>query len=207
MAISWFSKFSFASPEADFWRWFQKNEVRLFAVDVRSATMFDELGAELGKVSSDLTFEFGPVMPDGKRQFVVSAGGIKKSFPAVEKLVAAAPQLPRWTIIKFRPRRSTLHNIEYGGVEVKVENVRFLLAKDGEKIGVLLLIKGYQKERHSLYGNIGYLYLDEALGEYTVETKLGVIDFQGFDSKYYAQSQPLEKLAAQVDEYFGVRRQ
>ena len=202
MALSWFSGLAAGSPATNFWRWFEKNQAKLYVVDVRSATMFDELSAQLEKVDPALTFEFGPVMPDGKREFVVSAGGIKKAFPAVEDLVRVAPSLPRWQVIKFRPRRTRLHNIEYAEIQVKVEDVRYLLAKDGEKVGVLLLMKGYQKEQHSTYGNIAYLYLDEALGEYTVETQVGFVEIQSFASKHYRDSLPLDNLADQVDDYF-----
>lgn len=205
MAISLFSAFAKATPESDFWKWFGKNESRLYENERNREAIFDELSAQMAKVNPDLTFEFGPVMPNGKRDFVVSAGGIKTAFPAVEALVSKAPSLRRWQIIKFRPRRSTLNDLEYGGLHVRVDDVRYLLAKDGEKVGIVLFMKGYDKERHSTFGNIGYLFLDEALGEYAVETQVGFIEFQGYDSKYFPKSSPLAELPAHFDEFMAGR--
>lgn len=203
MAISLFSAFAKATPETDFWKWFEKNESRLYAIEHDREAIFDELSAKLTKVNSDLTFEFGPEMPNGKRDFVVSAGGIKTAFPAVEALVNKAPKLGRWNVIKFRPRRNTLNDLEYDGLHVSLDEVRYLLAKDGEKAGIVLFIKGYSKDRHSTFGNIGYLFLDEALGEYVVETQIGFIEFQGYEAKYFKQSLPLTELPAHFDEYMA----
>lgn len=203
MVISLFSSFVKASPESDFWKWFQKNEDRLYSNEQNQEVIFNELDVQLSKVNSDLTFEFGPILPNGKRDFVVSAGGIKTAFPAVEALVNNAPNLNRWEIIKFRPRRATLHNLQYGGIEVNVEDVRYLLAKDGEKVGIVLFIKGYDKEKELVFGNIGYLFLDEAIGEYAVETNVGFIEFHGYESKYFQNSLPLTELPAHFDEYLS----
>src|SRR5258705_9521609 len=93
-----------ASTEGFFWKWFIKNERRLFEFDTAQEKIFGELSKELKKVHGDLTFEFGPVQ-DGKREFVLSAGGIKSAFPSVESLYAKAPPLPRWVWVKYRPRR------------------------------------------------------------------------------------------------------
>lgn len=203
MAISLFSAFTQATPESDFWKWFEKNESRLYANERDRETLFNELDAQLTKVNPDLMFEFGPVMPNGKRDFVVSAGGIKKAFPSVEALVSKAPSLGRWHVIKFRPRRNTLNDLKYDGLHVGVDEVRYLLAKDGEKAGIVLFINGYSKERHSVFGNIGYLFLDEALGEYAVETQVGFIEFQDYESKYLPKSSPLTELPSHFDEYMA----
>ena len=83
-----------AGDEAAFWKWFASNEARLFSFERDQEAIFDELGAEMHRVNSDLTFEFGPVQ-NGKREFVISAGGIKSAFPAVKALYRSAPELKR----------------------------------------------------------------------------------------------------------------
>jgi hypothetical protein len=80
-----------ASPESDFWRWFQKNENALFDFERDQERTFDRLAAEMQKVDPSLTFEFGP-KDDGRREFVISADGIVEAFPKVESLYAAAPK-------------------------------------------------------------------------------------------------------------------
>jgi hypothetical protein len=63
--------------------------------------IFDGLAIELQKVDPNLAFEFGP--NDPKREFVISAAGIRSAFPAFVSLAAAAPTLEKWKVIAFRP--------------------------------------------------------------------------------------------------------
>src|ERR1700730_13494318 len=74
------------TPHAYFWKWFVKHEPELFEFDAtREAereAIFSEIAIELHKVDPDLTFEIGP-NGTPKREFIISAGGIKRGFPAV----------------------------------------------------------------------------------------------------------------------------
>src|SRR5271157_5672329 len=96
------------TAQEEFWNWFIQHEAEMFNLDVdREAErerIFDELASALQKVDPDLAFEFGP--NESRREFVVSAGGIKRAFPAVASLVDAAPPLDRWQVTAFRPRRT-----------------------------------------------------------------------------------------------------
>jgi hypothetical protein len=159
----------------------------------------------MGGVNSDLTFEFGPVLPNGKREFIISAGGIKAAFPAVEALYAKAPHLERWVWVKYRPRRTHINDIEFGGKKIPAKEVHYLLAKDGDKAGIVLFFEGYNEREKSIFGQIAYLYLDEALGEYAVETQVGFIELQPRTSKYFAQAAPLRELPGHFDEYLSRR--
>ena len=114
--FSLFSKKSVDTVEARFWQWYQNHEDTLFQFEKDQERVFEILAVELHKIRPDLTFEFGPVK-NGRRDFVISADGIKAAFPAVEFVFASAPKLKRWTFIKFRPRRSPM-NLDYGGVQV-----------------------------------------------------------------------------------------
>ena len=156
----------------------------------------------MNKVNPDLTFEFGPVDARGKREFVISAGGIKSAFPSVEYLYKSAPKLSRWHFIKYRPRRSPLNDIEYGGKTIKAANVQYNLYKDGDKLGIILFFADYSEKEKDVFGNIGYLLLDEALGEYDMETRVGFIEFHGHESKQYSNAKSLATLAENFDDYF-----
>jgi hypothetical protein len=202
MAFTLFSTLASAKGEDAFWKWFIKNEARLFTFEKDQEAIFDELHKRMMQVNEDLTFEFGPVQ-EGKREFVISAGGIKAAFPAVEALHGRAPSLPRWTWVKYRPRRTPMNDLEYGGKAIKVADVRYMLAKDGDKIGVVLFIDGYNEAEKGIFGQLGYLFLDEALGEYAVETQVGFIEFHGRDSKYFANSHALKELPRHFDELMG----
>jgi hypothetical protein len=134
--------------------------------------LFDGLAAELQKVDRGLTFEFGP--RGATREFVISAAGIKKTFPAVVGLAEAAPGLERWQIIAFRPRRAPVMTIEIGDKSVDPKDVQLSLLDNGKMAGIYLFIPGFREDDVALQ-QIGYLLLDGALGEYDVETRLGLI--------------------------------
>ena len=80
---------------------------------------------------------------NGKREFVISAGGIKSAFPAVEALYAKAPVLSHWTWVRFRPRQIAIHDLNYGNKRVGADDVHYLPTKDGDKGGILLFFDGY----------------------------------------------------------------
>ena len=92
----------------------------------------------------------------------------------------------------------------YEGKTVKAGDVRFVLFEDKEKVGILLFFSGYTDAQKELFAQLGYLFLDEALGEYSVETQVGPIDFRGQDAKYFADSRPLRELPQAFDKMVHV---
>lgn len=162
------------TPEETFWSWFEANQGKLFEFEQARELIFNELHAELHKVCSDLTFEFSSIL-DGRREFVVSAEGLKKAFPAVEKLVDCAPRLPLWKFVKFRQRRNPINDLQIGGTEIKASEVEVCIAKHAGKIALVVFIPRIEdKKTRTQYG---FLFLDDALGEYDVSMKVGAIEF------------------------------
>jgi hypothetical protein len=202
MSVLSFTRAFAGSPEKKFWKWFEKNQNMLFEFERDRENVFDRLAAEMSKVHPDLTFEFSPVLKNGKREFVISAGGIKKAFPSVEALYDSAPDLPKWRFIKFRPRRKPPNDLNFGGKSIKASEVHYKMFKDQEKVGIIIFLDGYNDSEQDIYGNIGYLFLDEALGEYDIEMKVGFIEFHSRDSNYFEGASSLIELADHFDEYF-----
>jgi len=198
-----FSSLKSPTAEEAFWNWFSRNSDRLFQFEKDQNRIFDELSTQMTKVNPDLTFEFGPVQ-NGRRDFVISAGGIKSSFPKVQSLFAAKPKLDKWNVIAFRPRRTTLHTISYNDLTIKPEQVKYLLFKDEDpnKVGILLLLDGYTDAKRTDFGQVGYLFLDEIIGEYDVEMSVGAIELQGSNSSYISQADSITRLADNFDNYF-----
>jgi hypothetical protein len=193
------------SKESAFWNWFSLNESRYFDFESNLESCFDALSEELQKIHPDLTFEFGPI-ENNKREFVVSAGGIRDAFEAVVMLCDASPLLPHFQITKFRPRREPM-DIEYKHLQIKASEVYFHLVKDEypEKIAVLLFLPGYSENQEVIFGQVGYLFLDEALGEYDVETKVGFIKVFGHDSRHFSGASPIIEMANSFDAVLGQR--
>lgn len=200
--MHFFKHRSSTKKEDAFWQWFKANEERIFTFELDREAIFDEIEEQLRQIDLNLTFEFGS-LKDGKREFVISAGGIRSAFPAVESLHAKAPPLEKWIVIKFRQRRLPLYNVEFGGKNVKTKDVQYLTRKDGEKVGIVLFMRNYNEEEEMTYMQIGYLFLDQALGEYAVETQVGFIEFQSQDSASFQQSLPLETMSARFDQHFS----
>lgn len=184
------------SPADNFWRWFLKNEPLLLTHGSSDEHVFDELGTELHKVDPHLTFEFGPPAP--QREFVISADGIRESFPAVVRLRDAAPQLPRWKLTAFRPRFIPICTVTVGDLSVKPTDVYFTLLRNETKAGIELFLPGYTDDNPTMK-TIGYLMLDQALGEFDVETRLGLIRFLSLDEPYDGERHVLDDLPEQFD--------
>lgn len=188
------------SKEAIFWHWFQANESRLFDVEKDREKIFDELGMQLHRIRPELTFEFGP-QHDGKREFVLSADGIKDAFPAVIALADAAPSLSRWKITKFRPRRGFQSPVTINGFRLTPDQVRYTIAPDGDKAGLTLFIDGYAPDEREKFASAIYLMLDQTLGEYDVETKVGFVELEPASTPSRLAKQPFSSLAESFDQW------
>jgi hypothetical protein len=180
----------------EFWNWFNQHDRELFDFEADREGIFDQLATELQKVDPDLTFEFGP--RQARREFVISAGGIKRAFPAVSALAAAAPILERWRVTAFRPRRRSPNIVEFRGKRVDPKDVQFSLVDNGKIAGVYLFIPGFREGDADLK-EIGYLLLDDTLGEYDVEAKLGLIKMLPPEPRTEEQRYPLSELPTLFD--------
>jgi len=185
------------TPQDEFWNWFSQHEADLFDFEVDRERLFDQLATELQKVDANLTFEFGP--RQASREFVISAGGIRRAFTAVSALVNAAPAFDRWRITAFRPRRTPLNVVEFRGKRVDPKDVRFSLLDNGTIAGVYLFIPGFRDGDADLM-QIGYLLLDDALGEYDVESRLGLIKMLRPDTHTDDERYPLSDLPGRFDQ-------
>ncbi len=182
--------------ESAFWAWFTANAKRVATIESGNEPIADELAAHLQGIDPDLTFEVG--VKHAPRELIISAGGIKRAFPAVQRLVAAAPSIPGWRIIAFRPRSHVGLIVEFGGYRVDPAQVWFKAERDGAKCGVTLHLPGYRDDAN--VKNAGYLLLDGSLGEYDVETKVGFIEMRALPANpASAGLRPLSELPSVVD--------
>ena len=188
------------SKESSFWRWFQANETRLFDFEKDQDRVFNELQMQLHRIQPSLTFEFGP-KEEGKREFVISADGIKDAFPAVIGLADAAPPLPRWKITKFRPRRDFQSPVTLNGLRISPEQVQFTIEPDGDKAGITLFIEGYSPNEFEKYAGVIFLMLDQVLGEYDVETKVGFIKLKSKSAASNLARKSFSALAPTFDKF------
>src|ERR1700733_14635278 len=160
--------------EERFWNWFSKNSDKYLHFENDQDHLFQELKVELEKMDSNLTFEFSPVFEDGTREFVISADGIKSSFPTVINLVDYAPALKNWKIIAFRQPHKEITQINYQSLNLDLKDIFFRYTKDNGKIGLELHMRGFYESPE--WTGISFVLLDTVLGEYNAEMCLSWID-------------------------------
>jgi hypothetical protein len=189
----------FQNKYNEFWKWFEQYSEKLFSHENNNAIL-DELRNQLHKINKNLTFEFGPNIQE-KRDFSISADGIRDAFPFVEKLFDTKPLLPKWNIQKFRQRGDISLIITINDVTLYPENIRYLLFPYENKIGLFLFIKDFD-EKKDIFINLAYIFLDNALGEYDVETKIGGINFRDYNTEYFEQSKSIENFRTDFDNMY-----
>ena len=199
MGFSLFASCAKKAPELEFWTWFTKIQDMLFNFEKDQERTFDKLSAAMHKVHPDLTFEFGPVT-NGTRDFVISADGLKTGFPAVESLYASAPTLPRWRFIKFRPRRSPME-LRFGELTIQPSDIEVAVEADGDKAGFTVFVRGFDKPKEKQFSHAAYIILDQAIGEYDMETKVGFITIRPFDAPSQYRRHNLTSLPTMFDEF------
>jgi hypothetical protein len=134
----------------------------------------------------------------------LSADGIFEAFPVVIELVNAAPTLTRWNVVKFRQRKLEQLVVNFQGLRIEPKDVCFSLALDSDGLAdITLFIEG--DDGSMAYVGIGFLFLDNMLGEYDVEMKVGNVEFKPLDAAARIMALPIQQLPATFDALITVR--
>lgn len=165
------------SREEAFWEWFKSNAPLIKEADSGHEPILDELYSQLSKVQKGLTFELGP-KEDERREFIVSADGIKDRFPAVQRLVAAAPVFSDWEIIAFRQPKGYDSTVQFGDVNLSPNDIWFSAYPDGSLTGLSIYIRGLSNQNIQDLAGAAFVLLDSVLGEYALETRIGGIEWE-----------------------------
>jgi len=186
-----------STPEAAFWRWFTAHATEVAKIAAGNEPIAVELASELRKLDAGLTFAIGN--KPGERELVISADGKTASFPAVKRVVAAAPVIAGWRVTAFRPRGSTDMTITLGdGTQLSGSDLTYrVLGSHEHKIDIELYVKGPTTITDAVSQAV-FLLLDSALGEYDVETYLGGIEMKPA-SAAPPNALPLTQLPKAVD--------
>jgi hypothetical protein len=187
------------SPEARFWHWFGENESRMFKFETDQEKNINDLSRELHRINYSLTFEIGSES-EGIREFIISADGHRDAFPFVIKLADEAPLLPRWRIVKFRPRRTEPCLIGLGGLQFSSDDILATVEPQGTRIGVSLFLGDEDHFDERVVGHIGFILLDYTLGEYDVETLVGTVSFHPKERSTRLTKLPLRDLPLAFDQ-------
>jgi len=187
------------TTEERFWYWFSKNSDKYLHFENNQDHLFQELKVELEKIDSNLTFEFSPILENGTREFVISADGIKSSFPTVINLVKYAPILKDWRIIAFRQPHKEVTQISFQGLNIDLKDIFFCYIKDNGKIGLELHIKDFYES--PAWTGISFVLLDTLLGEYNAEMCLSWIEKKLLIKDDASSLTPITDLPKIIEEY------
>ncbi len=174
--VSFNGLFGNGNANQRFWQWFETNSNRLAEVKTCQEPIADELSKQLRKVCKGLVFLFGPE-DNGRREFIISAAGIRKLFPNVQELVNDAPDMPGWRIMAFRPPVKDISDLRLilGDAEFSANDIWFSYNKSDDKIDLNIFTRIPDGVSRDVVGEAAFLLLDHTVGEYNVETKIGGI--------------------------------
>ena len=170
------------TPEARFWRWFRKYATQFASwYDVnylRLASRTDDdlaplhiVENRLNRAARGLLFELGPRI-SGRRRIVISASGDESLFPAVERIVDAAPDLRGWRVVAFRQRETLPKMVDSGEVTLRPRDVWFSAESSSGKLALTLYIENLRLLDLEDVKLAGGMLVTIALGEYDAVMKV-----------------------------------
>ena len=149
--------------------------------------LLDGLKEKLTQIDQNLDVE----LSGEKKELFVTSGGIKSSFPAVEKLAESAPKDLGWKVMAFKQRKKLPFTLAFDNTYlVNSGDILFKVNEDGEYMNIMVFFEGQEKLQDSQQKQVIFELLDGILGEYDTETYIGTIDVDsGPDSTFMKAEQ------------------
>jgi len=165
-------------PIKNFWHWFAINTSGI--ANMYSNRAFDELsksiGRELDKVEEQLAWEIGP----GKSKqylFTISSEGNPRLRQIAETMVRSAPELPDWEFYSSKPPRQPTGKVHLPerNIEFDTSGWKFIPLENPEngRLNLVVLDERLAFSNREAALKAVSIYLDELLGEDTVENWIG----------------------------------
>ena len=88
-----------------------------------------------------------------------------------------------------------------GDVKLNPSDLAFTLEPDGEKTGLTVFVKGYDESKKSQLLHAVYLMLDQAIGEYDMETKVGFIEMRPYEELSQCKKHDFADLAEHFEKF------
>jgi hypothetical protein len=163
----------------DFWTWFAAREEQYRSLDAgRADGLLDALEERLSACAPGLWFEIGG-RREGPRELILTAGGDPRLFEDVRRLVAAAPALPAWRVIAFKPPQGFAFVATCDGVRIDPRELWYQpleAERHPELLGLLITGPGYSDEAHSRFKHACRVVLDTALGEVVAAEEIHYVE-------------------------------
>jgi len=182
---------------AAFWSWFADTIAPLGADGLDQDDIVARIDAEFAKVYPDLAFELWG--PDGDIvDFVISADGRTELFADVLDAVHAAPKIPGWRVVAFRPRRSIRARVSAMGHQLSGDQIWYRCEPEDGRLRVALFVEELTDENWDILCATSCVLLDMALGEFDAATKIAALEHYPLNRE--TRRLPLKPLAQLPDE-------
>lgn len=190
------------TPEDIFWKWFSKNSKKLLALD--GEEIIRQISTELRKYDDGLV-EMVSHSSTRPRELFISADGSISNIDAVERLCDAAPDIPDWKIMRFRPRFPDSGNgIRYEDIKIDTDGVQFVAYRDDPKIGLDIYAHWRKPEDGTDADGATFVMLDHTIGEYEVMCGISFIEVHPLENAP-DNAKPWSEFASLFDENWATQ--
>ena len=184
---------------SDFWIYFKSVEKKAENISElepeEQKELLDGLKEELIKIDGNLALE----LSGQKKEVVVTSGGIKSSFPNVEKLVKSAPQDLGWKVTAYKQRKELPFTLGFDNTYfLNSGDILFKVNENGEYLDIIVFFEGQEELWDEQKKQIIFEFLDGIIGEYDTETYIGAIDIDSGPDSTFLNA---EKFRENVDNF------
>lgn len=185
-----------------FWQWFQANLPALQQHVPQDDDILAALAAQAKTINEHLLIEIQPG-EDTPYQLLISADGFRSAFPDVIGLFRCAPEIANWRVIPFRPRMDIQHHLHFEGKHISADSLWYRTEILDGVPAIYLYIDGLTEDNSDELSGATYSLLDMALGEYDVETKIGLIELRPLhDFPDPSQLKHINQLCNDIDAFY-----
>lgn len=189
------------ATSSEFWAWFRENQAAFLNIQQAEETerqrLLNDLLAHLQQYSEGLYFEMGP-KPGEKMELVISAEGIEKFFPAVETLVADAPEMEGWMVTAFKQPKSGFV-VQYQERSFDPDEIWFMPLENEEDpslVGLRICHEDYDDTFRDVFLGGTFLMLDSLIGERSTTLDIDYLEVgempEGVEKEHLVQMNQLK---------------
>lgn len=177
-----FNRKTFKQGVAEFWNWFSRHERRFYdTIEAgRCADLAKETGEAVDRWLGGLAWVYGPGLEKGSHSLTLSPEGILPRQFLTDYWLSQAPQFPRWIF------HSSRQASKFSGGEIRIGPHSFtrdatwvstFVDEQEEELDITLWHPLFSEIDEKLRGTVGFLWLDEMLGEHGTCMWIGEIKF------------------------------
>jgi hypothetical protein len=167
-----------------FWKWFLRNKSNLedfIQSNQENYSIYNKLTRKIQKVD---TLLFPEITIDSEKRFnlIITCDGIAEGLKSVISLGDSAPVVDKWVIKKFRQPCDKM-SLNFQDLKFELDDIKVWREFDLEKgkVNIVILLNNYDSNDNR-FKALAFLYLDHFIGEFNTITRVGQVDFLGWDS-------------------------